>query len=108
MVGGLGQSMLREKWRGVQSLSPCLTLLGAVDPDSPSGASIDDRLSPERSLAPLSSPSTWSRLFPEFVSSQGPFLRKLGAQERVKGTMEGRRLPGAVFGQVGTLPGLLS
>lgn len=44
----------------------------------------------KRGVGTPRSPSTWSRLFPKFVSPQGSFPRKLRAQERVKWTAEGR------------------
>lgn len=103
VVEGLLLSMLREKWREMQGLPAPppptphrLTLHGAMDPESPIVAFIDDKPSPERALGRPRSPSTWSRLFPAFVSPESSFPRKLSAQERVKWTTEERHLPGAV------------
>lgn len=98
MIGGQSLSTWREKLKELQGLPlPCPSLHRAVDPDSPTGASVEDKPCPERGRGYPRSPSTWCRLFPGLVSPQGSFPRKLGAQERVKRTAEGRQLPGVVL-----------
>lgn len=84
-LGAVTERVEGEMEGGAGSAPTCLTFQGATDLDSPTGASTDDKLSPERGRGyPEVTQHLGSRLFPEFLSPQGSFPRKLRAQERVK------------------------
>lgn len=100
MVGGPLLSTRWEKWRQVQGWPST----GAWSQILPLGLFTDDKSCPERGVDSLRSPSTWSGSSSGLTAFQGSFPRNLGIQERVKWTTEGRHLPGAAIGQVGTLP----
>lgn len=107
VVGGLLPSMLWEKWRELQRLPPCLTLHGAADPDSAIRAFTDDKPTQRGRAGRSRSPSTWSRLFPVFISLDGSFPGSLVLRKELNGQRKGGTSQ-VQCGQVGTLPRELS
>lgn len=90
---------------GAGSAPNRLTFHEAVDPDSPIGATTEDKLSPERGCGYPEVPQHLVQDIPRVRFSSGFFSRKLRTQERVKWTMKGRHLAGAVLDRWAHCPG---